>query len=150
MPGYVESLSRIIDFVAQLDDAETDKVEPMAHPLHMTQPLRVDAVTEENQRELFQTNASRTERGLYLVPKVIEVIRDHTLPAFGAPAMPPPHSPHGAPGPAPRRQDFPMHTRTLAELSAALHAREVSSVDLTRHFLGRIEALADSSTPSSP
>ena len=34
-----------------------------------------------------------------------------------------------------------MHTRTLAELSAALHAREVSSVELTRHFLGRIESL---------
>jgi len=72
VPGYVENLSRIIDFVAQLDDAETDKVEPMAHPLHMTQPLRDDVVTEEDQRELFQINAPRTERGLYLVPRVIE------------------------------------------------------------------------------
>jgi len=34
-----------------------------------------------------------------------------------------------------------MHTRTLAELSAALHAREVSSVELTRHFLQRIDSL---------
>jgi aspartyl-tRNA(Asn)/glutamyl-tRNA(Gln) amidotransferase subunit A len=34
-----------------------------------------------------------------------------------------------------------MHTRTLAELSAALHAREVSSVELTRHFLQRIDTL---------
>ncbi|MGB5211378.1 MAG: Asp-tRNA(Asn)/Glu-tRNA(Gln) amidotransferase subunit GatC [Gammaproteobacteria bacterium] len=72
VPGYVENLSRIIDFVAQLDDAETDKVEPMAHPLNMSQPLRADIVTEENQRELFQANAERTERGLYLVPRVIE------------------------------------------------------------------------------
>ena len=72
VPGYVETLSRIIDFVAQLDAAETDKVEPMAHPLHMSQPLRDDAVIEQDQRELFQANAPRTERGLYLVPKVIE------------------------------------------------------------------------------
>jgi len=72
VPGYVENLSRIIDFVAQLDDAETDKVEPMAHPLNMSQPLRADIVTEENQRQLFQANAERTERGLYLVPRVIE------------------------------------------------------------------------------
>ncbi|MGB5622602.1 MAG: Asp-tRNA(Asn)/Glu-tRNA(Gln) amidotransferase subunit GatA [Gammaproteobacteria bacterium] len=36
-----------------------------------------------------------------------------------------------------------MHTRTLAELSAALHAREVSSVELTRHFLARIDTLAE-------
>jgi len=72
VPGYVESLSRIIDFVAQLDDAETNKVEPMAHPLNMAQPLRPDLVTETDQRELFQANAERTERGLYLVPRVIE------------------------------------------------------------------------------
>ncbi len=36
-----------------------------------------------------------------------------------------------------------MHTRTLTELSAALHAREVSSVELTRHFLQRIESSQD-------
>jgi len=34
-----------------------------------------------------------------------------------------------------------MHTRTLAELSAALHAREITSEALTQHYLGRIEAL---------
>ena len=33
MPVYVESLSRIIDFVEQLAAADTAGVEPMAHPL---------------------------------------------------------------------------------------------------------------------
>ena len=32
-----------------------------------------------------------------------------------------------------------MHNKTIAQLSAALHAGEVSSVELTRHFLDRIE-----------
>ncbi|RKZ90967.1 MAG: Asp-tRNA(Asn)/Glu-tRNA(Gln) amidotransferase subunit GatA, partial [Candidatus Parabeggiatoa sp. nov. 1] len=32
-----------------------------------------------------------------------------------------------------------MHNKTLAELSHALHQRECSSVELTRHFLERIE-----------
>lgn len=32
-----------------------------------------------------------------------------------------------------------MHTKTLTELSRLLHKREVSSVELTRHFLDRIE-----------
>ena len=72
IPGYVDTLSRIIDFVAQLDAAQTDHVQPMAHPLNMTQPLRADAVSEIDQRDLYQANATRTERGLYLVPKVIE------------------------------------------------------------------------------
>ncbi|MCB1788974.1 MAG: Asp-tRNA(Asn)/Glu-tRNA(Gln) amidotransferase GatCAB subunit A, partial [Gammaproteobacteria bacterium] len=33
-----------------------------------------------------------------------------------------------------------MHNKTIAELSAALRAREVSSVELTQHMLQRIKA----------
>ena len=72
IPVYVENLSRIIDFVTQLDAAETDHIAPMAHPLNMAQPLRTDSVSETDQRDLYQANAPRTERGLYLVPKVID------------------------------------------------------------------------------
>jgi aspartyl-tRNA(Asn)/glutamyl-tRNA(Gln) amidotransferase subunit A len=35
-----------------------------------------------------------------------------------------------------------MHTLTVAELAAGLKARKFSSLELTRHFLGRIERLA--------
>ena len=44
----------------------------MAHPLHMDQPLREDRVIESDDRDRYQQNASETEAGLYLVPKVIE------------------------------------------------------------------------------
>ena len=70
--GVVQNLSRIIDFVAQLQGADTEDVLPMAHPLDMHQRLRPDLVTEADQRELYQANASAVEAGLYLVPKVIE------------------------------------------------------------------------------
>jgi aspartyl-tRNA(Asn)/glutamyl-tRNA(Gln) amidotransferase subunit A len=33
-----------------------------------------------------------------------------------------------------------MHTKTLKELSALLHSKQVSSVELTRHYLDRIDA----------
>ncbi|UCC14025.1 MAG: Asp-tRNA(Asn)/Glu-tRNA(Gln) amidotransferase subunit GatC [Gammaproteobacteria bacterium] len=72
IPAFVENLSGIIDLVDQLNAAQTDQVEPMAHPLNMVQPLREDRVTEVNERDLFQENASQLESGLYLVPKVIE------------------------------------------------------------------------------
>ena len=72
IPAFVENLSGIIDLVDQLDAAQTDQVEPMAHPLNMVQPLRDDRVTEIDERDLFQANASQLESGLYLVPKVIE------------------------------------------------------------------------------
>lgn len=72
IPVYVDNLSRIIDFVQQLDGADTEGVAPMAHPLNMTQPLREDRVTEADAHELYQRNARAVEAGLYLVPRVIE------------------------------------------------------------------------------
>jgi len=75
-PADTESLSRdlsnILELVEQMQAVNTDDVLPMAHPLEMSQRLRVDEVTETNQRELFQSNAPQKENGLFLVPKVIE------------------------------------------------------------------------------
>jgi aspartyl-tRNA(Asn)/glutamyl-tRNA(Gln) amidotransferase subunit C len=68
----VEKLSRIVDFVDQLQAAPTEDVLPMAHPLNMVQRLRADEVTETDQRDFIQQNAPSTEGGYYLVPKVLE------------------------------------------------------------------------------
>jgi aspartyl-tRNA(Asn)/glutamyl-tRNA(Gln) amidotransferase subunit C len=70
--ALARDLSNILDLVAQMDAADTEGVEPMAHPLHMAQRLRPDEVTETDQRDKFQSIAPLTEDGLYLVPKVIE------------------------------------------------------------------------------
>jgi aspartyl-tRNA(Asn)/glutamyl-tRNA(Gln) amidotransferase subunit C len=72
IPTYADNLSRIFDFVNQLEAADTEGVQPMAHPLHMAQRLRDDVVTETDQRDLYQQNATQVEAGLYLVPRVIE------------------------------------------------------------------------------
>jgi aspartyl-tRNA(Asn)/glutamyl-tRNA(Gln) amidotransferase subunit C len=69
---YVTKLSRILEFVDQLRQADTAGVEPMAHPLAMAQRLRPDEVTETDQRDRVQRNAPFAEHGLYLVPRVIE------------------------------------------------------------------------------
>ncbi|HKV97163.1 MAG TPA: Asp-tRNA(Asn)/Glu-tRNA(Gln) amidotransferase subunit GatC [Gammaproteobacteria bacterium] len=69
---YARNLSRILEFVAQLDKADTGDIAPMAHPLDMAQRLREDAVTETNQRDVFQQNAPQVQAGLYIVPKIIE------------------------------------------------------------------------------
>ena len=44
----------------------------MSHPLEISQPLRNDQVTEENQRESLQEHSPLTKAGLFLVPKVID------------------------------------------------------------------------------
>ena len=68
----VEKLSNILAFVDQLQAADTGSVTPMAHPLDQAQRLRPDVVTEPDRHTLYQQNAAQVERGLYLVPKVIE------------------------------------------------------------------------------
>lgn len=72
IPGYAEQLSGILAFVARMDEIDTSAVEPLAHPLDLCARLRPDVVTESDQRELFQAIAPEVDRGLYLVPKVIE------------------------------------------------------------------------------
>ncbi len=69
---YAEQLNRIFELVEQMSAIDTDKIEPMAHPQDIALRLREDEVSEQNQRELFQSVAPETEQGLYLVPKVIE------------------------------------------------------------------------------
>lgn len=72
MGDYENRLSSILDLVEQMNNVDTSGVEPMSHPLHMIQRLREDVVTEGNQREHFQEHAPSVEKGLFVVPKVIE------------------------------------------------------------------------------
>jgi aspartyl-tRNA(Asn)/glutamyl-tRNA(Gln) amidotransferase subunit C len=55
-----------------LAEIDTDSITPMAHPLHMTQRLREDKVTEEDRSESFQAIAPKIGKSHYLVPTVIE------------------------------------------------------------------------------
>lgn len=72
LPVYAQELSSILNMVDQLQSAETQGVEPMAHPLNMVQRLRADEVSETPDREAFQALAPQAEGGHYLVPRVIE------------------------------------------------------------------------------
>jgi aspartyl-tRNA(Asn)/glutamyl-tRNA(Gln) amidotransferase subunit C len=62
--------------VGQMDAVNTDGVEPLAHPAAVLGAvalrLRDDIANEPNQREASQVSAPAVERGLFLVPKVIE------------------------------------------------------------------------------
>jgi len=70
--GVVEKLGRIVNFVDQLQAADTGAVVPMAHPMDMAQRLRADQVTEADHRDLYQQNSEAVADGLYTVPRVIE------------------------------------------------------------------------------
>jgi aspartyl-tRNA(Asn)/glutamyl-tRNA(Gln) amidotransferase subunit C len=68
----LQQLERIFGMIAEMQAVDVSDVEPMSHAQDLTLRLRDDKVTEVDQHELFQAIAPRVERGLYLVPKVIE------------------------------------------------------------------------------
>jgi aspartyl-tRNA(Asn)/glutamyl-tRNA(Gln) amidotransferase subunit C len=70
--AVLEQLVRIFGMIEEMQAVDVTGVEPMAHAQDVTLRLRGDNVTEVDQHELFQSVAPRVERGLYLVPKVIE------------------------------------------------------------------------------
>ena len=70
--NFTRQISDILEMIQELEKINTDDIEPMAHPLDMKQRLRMDLVTEENQRKLYQENAVEFEQGFYKVPKVID------------------------------------------------------------------------------
>lgn len=69
-------INGFFDLVEKMRAVDTTGIEPLAHPLatiqDITLRLREDRVSEPEQREANQRNAPAVERGLFLVPKVIE------------------------------------------------------------------------------
>lgn len=72
LPMIEEKLESTLAILNQLQNVDTTNVEPMSDPFDRTQPFREDIVTESNHRDDYQVVAPSVEKGLYLVPKVIE------------------------------------------------------------------------------
>ncbi|NMM09131.1 MAG: Asp-tRNA(Asn)/Glu-tRNA(Gln) amidotransferase subunit GatC [Polaromonas sp.] len=72
----LQQLNGFFTLVQQMGAVNTDGVEPLAHPAavlgEVALRLRDDIASETNQREASQVSAPAVERGLFLVPKVIE------------------------------------------------------------------------------
>ncbi len=70
------ALNNFFSIVEQMRAVDTTGIEPLAHPVAAIEDiqlrLRPDVVSEGNQREANQRSAPAVERGLFLVPKVIE------------------------------------------------------------------------------
>ncbi len=69
-------LNGFFDVVEKMRAVDTSGLTPLAHPVaimkDMALRLREDVVSEPNQREANQKSAPAVERGLFLVPRVIE------------------------------------------------------------------------------
>ena len=69
-------INGFFNIVEAMRAVDTSGVEPLAHPVAVIQDialrLREDVVSEPNEREANQRSAPAVERGLFMVPKVIE------------------------------------------------------------------------------
>ncbi len=65
-------LNEVFGLIERLQAVDTTGVEPMTHAQELPLRLRPDEVTEPDRRDEYQQAAPAVERGLYLVPRVIE------------------------------------------------------------------------------
>lgn len=72
----LSQLNGFFDIVERMRSVETAGIQPLSHPVEAVQAvalrLRDDVASEPNEREANQRSAPAVERGLFLVPKVIE------------------------------------------------------------------------------
>ena len=68
----LEPLKQVFTLIKEMQNLDTEGVEPMAHAQDISTRLRDDIVTDRDRREVLQASAPAVENGLFLVPKVID------------------------------------------------------------------------------
>jgi len=67
-----KELSGILNWIEQLNEVDTDGVEPMTSAVAMPLPMREDVVTDGGDAAKVLSNAPKTVGGFFVVPKVVE------------------------------------------------------------------------------
>ena len=68
----VPELNNILGWVEQLDEVDTDGVEPLTAVIDLKLRLRDDVVNDGDVRDKVLLNAPDAQHGFFAVPKVIE------------------------------------------------------------------------------
>lgn len=68
----INDLDNIIAFVDQLNDADTNNIEPLSNPLEKTAKTRKDDVTAKNLKKELLDIAPSSNEDYFLVPRVVE------------------------------------------------------------------------------
>ncbi len=67
-----QNLDNILKLISEIDAAPTNDMDPMAHPLDFSQPLREDVSVDDINREENQNDSSKIKDGYYIVPKILD------------------------------------------------------------------------------
>ena len=69
---FTNQLGDILEYINQLNEVNTENVEPMAHPLPIVNVMREDKIEKYDNLEAMLKNAPEEEDGYYKVPKISE------------------------------------------------------------------------------
>ncbi|PZQ63741.1 MAG: Asp-tRNA(Asn)/Glu-tRNA(Gln) amidotransferase GatCAB subunit C [Phenylobacterium zucineum] len=67
-----KELNGIMSWIEQLNEVDTDGVEPMTTSVAMALPMRDDVVTDGGDPSKVLANAPKTAKDFFIVPKVVE------------------------------------------------------------------------------
>ena len=69
---FTEQLGNILEYIEDLNELDTEGIEPTSHGVELTTPLREDKVVQLITTEEALRNAPEKDDGFFVVPKVIE------------------------------------------------------------------------------
>ena len=69
---FTGQLSAILDYVAKMNELDTDSVEPLAHCLPVSNVFREDGVKESLGTEKTLENAPQRDGEFFKVPKILD------------------------------------------------------------------------------
>ena len=72
LEGLARELTGIMTWIEQLNEVDTDGVEPMTSAVAAVLPMRQDVVTDGGDASVILANAPKSADGFFVVPKVVE------------------------------------------------------------------------------
>ncbi|MFQ6615701.1 MAG: Asp-tRNA(Asn)/Glu-tRNA(Gln) amidotransferase subunit GatC [Fidelibacterota bacterium] len=69
---YTAQFNEILTYMDQLNELDTDKVEPLSHVLDLVNVLREDVTGPSLSREEALSNAPESDGKFFIVPKVVD------------------------------------------------------------------------------
>lgn len=67
---YTKQLGEVLQYVNQMNEVDTSKIEPMTQVVDFVNVMREDKVVYEQTKEELMKNAPEQENGFFKVPKI--------------------------------------------------------------------------------
>ena len=65
-------MGKMLDYIDQLSELDTEGVEPMSHVFTLDNVFREDIVSNGDEKEMILKNAPAKKEGMFKVPKTVE------------------------------------------------------------------------------